>query len=102
MNNDVLLHDAAIIAAPCEKSHILTAPLLKLLKCVGEAVTESEALLVEAGELFHLIVHTLEINGLNIYRKLLGRLHVLREFNCADLNNFAPELYRELVEYGGF
>ena len=102
VDNNVLLHDAAVIAAPCEKSHILAAPLLKLLESVGKAVPEGKTLLIKSGELFHLIVHALKVNGFNVDSKLLGRLHVLRELNCADLNNFAPELYRELVEYGGF
>ena len=102
VDNNILLHNTAVVAAPGQKGDVLAAPLLKLLKGIGKAVPEGETLLVKAGELLDLIMHPFKINGPYIYRKFLGRLHVLRELDRADLNNLSPELYGELVEYGGF
>ena len=102
MNDDVLLHDAPVVAAPCEEGHIIAAPLPEFFKSVAEAEPPRKALLVKAGELFDLVMHSFKVHGLYVHRELLGRLHILGEPDSAYLNNFTPQFDREFVKNGGF
>ena len=101
MDNDVLLHDALVVAAPGDEGHIVAAPGAKLLHGVGKGDALGQTLLVKAGDFFHLVVHTAEVHGLDVHGKFLARLHVLRQLDGADLDDLSPEMDGELVENGG-
>ena len=102
MDDDVLLEDALIVAAPGEERHIVPAPGAKLRQRLRKAHAGGQALAVEAGELFDLVVHTLEVHGLDIDLKFFAGGHVLVELYRADLDDLAAQVNGQLVEYGGF
>ena len=102
VDDDVLLHDALIVAAPCDEGHVIPTPGAKLLHRVGEGVSVAQALLVKAGDLFDLVVHAAKVHGLYVNGKLLAGLHVLGKLDRADLNDLAAEMDRQLIKYGGF
>ena len=101
VDDDVLLHDALIVAAPCDKGHVVTAPLAELLHRLRERVPVRKPLLVEAGYLLYLVVHTLEVYGLNVDREFLADGQIIVQLHGADLDYFAAQVYRQLVKYGG-
>ena len=102
VDDDVLLEDALIVAAPGEKRHIVTAPGAKLRQCFRKAHSGGQPLAVEAGELFDLVVHTLKINGLDVDLEFFAGGHVFVELHRADLDDLAAQVNGQLVEYGGF
>ena len=102
MDNNILLHDPLVVAAPGEEGYILAAPGTKGLERVGEGQTVGKTLFVKAGDLFDLIVHTLEVHGLDVDRELLAQRHVGVEFDGADLDDLPTKMNGELVEDGGF
>ena len=102
VDDDVLLEDALIVAAPGEERHIVPAPGAKLRQRLRKAHAGGQALAVEAGEFFDLVVHTLEVHGLDIDLKFFAGGHVLVELHRADLDDLAAQVNGQLVEYGGF
>ena len=102
VDDDVLLEDALIVAAPGEERHIVPAPGTKLRQRLRKAHAGGQALTVEASELFDLVVHTLEVHGLDIDLKFFAGGHVLVELHRADLDDLAAQVNGQLVEYGGF
>ena len=102
VDDDVLLEDALIVAAPGEERHIAPAPGAKLRQRLRKAHAGGQALAVEAGEFFDLVVHTLEVHGLDIDLKFFAGGHVLVELHRADLDDLAAQVNGQLVEYGGF
>ena len=102
MDDDILLHDPLVVAAPGEEGHILAAPGAERLERVGEGKTEGETFFVKSSDLFDFIVHTLEVHGLDVDRELLTQRHVRIEFDSADLDDLSAKMNRELVEDGGF
>ena len=75
---------------------------MQLFKRVGKGDAVRKALLVKAGDLFHLIMHALEIDRLDVYGKLLGGLHVLIQSYRAYFYDLPAQMYGEFVENGGF
>ena len=102
MDDNVLLEDALIVAAPGEERHIVSAPGAKLRQRLRKAHAGGQPLAVKAGELFYLVVHALEVHGLDIDLKFFAGGHVLVELHRADLDDLATQVNGQLVEYGGF
>ena len=102
MDDDVLLHDALIVAAPGEERDVVAAPGAELLERLAEADAVGQTLPVEAGELFHLVMHPLEIHRLDVDLKFVARRHIVVEPHCADLDDLPAQMDRQLVEDGGF
>ena len=61
----------------------------------------SQTLLIKAGDLLDLIVHTAEVHGLDVDSKFLAGGHVLIELDRAYLDYLAAEVDRQLIEHGG-
>ena len=102
VDDDVLLQNTLVVAAPGQESHVLPAPGAKLLQRFGEGDTVGEPVLVKAGDLFDLVVHTPEVNGPDVDRKFLGGAHVPVQLHGADLDDFAAQVDGQLIENGGF
>ena len=101
MDNNILLHNALVVIAPCDEGHILTAPLAQLLKGVGKGYAVGKTLFVKAGYLLYLVMHAPKIYGLDIDGKLLAGAHVFIQLYGADLYYLPAEMYGKLVKYGG-
>lgn len=101
VDDDVLLHDALVVIAPGEEGHAVPAPGAELRERLRKGHAVGEALLVEAGELLDLVVHALEVDGLDVYLKFLPGRHVLVEAHRAYLDDLAPEMDGQPVENGG-
>ena len=101
VNYNILLHDALVVAAPGDENRVIAAPFTEALERILKAVTEGEALLVKAGELLDLVVHTTEVHWLYVNSKLLRRTHIFVKLDGADLYDLTAELNGELVKYGG-
>jgi hypothetical protein len=71
--DDILLHDPAVVVSPGYEDGVRTAPSPKILKNLGEAAPKAEALLVKTGEFLDLVVHSAEVDGLDIGLKFLRR-----------------------------
>ena len=103
VDDDVLLEYALIVAAPCDERHVLAAAeLVQLRQRVGKRDPVGKALLIEAGYLLDLVVHTLEVYGLYVDGQLFLRAHILVELHRAYLDYLPAQMYGELVEHGGF
>ena len=101
MDDDVLLHDALIVIAPSDEGDPVPAPCAELLERVGKGDAVSQTLLIKAGDLLDLIVHTAEVHGLDVDSKFLAGGHVLLELDRAYLDYLAAEVDRQLIEHGG-
>ena len=95
------IHDAPVVIAPGEEGNVLAAPLAELGESVLKGYAAGQPLGVEAGEFFHLIVHTLEIDGLHIRREFAGGPELIVQLHGADLDDLTPEVDGQLVENGG-
>ena len=102
MDDDVLLQDALVVAAPGEECHVIAAPFAELLQRGGEVCSLCQTLAVKAGELFHFVMHPLEVDGLDVDLELLAGRHVVVQLHGADLNDLASEMNGKFIEYGGF
>ena len=92
MDDDVLLHDAAVVAAPRQEGDVVAAPGAEALHRVGEGQALCQTLLVKAGELFDLVVHTLEIDRLDVDGEFFAQRHVVVELDSADLDDLAAKM----------
>ena len=102
VDDDVLLHDALIVAAPGEEGDlVVSAPGAELLQRLREAHALGETVAVEAGELLHLVVHALEVDRLHVELEFLSGAEVLIQLHRADLDDLAAQVDRQLVEHGG-
>ena len=102
VDDDVLFHDAAVVAAPGQKGDVLAAPGAKGVHRVGEGESLRQTFFIKTGELFHLVVHTLEVGRLDIDREFLAQCHVVVQLDGADLDDLTAQMDRQLVEYGRF
>ena len=94
VDDDILLHDAFVIIAPGEKCAVIAAKFSEAGKRLTKAAGVGKALAVNAGQLFHLVVHLAEKDRFDINLKFFAGRPVIVEFDCADLNNFAAKVYR--------
>ena len=102
VDDDILFHNALVVAAPGNEGHIVPAPGAKALHRLGKGEAVGQPLLIKTGDLLHFIMHTPEVYGLYVHRKFLTRLHIFRELDRADLNNLAAQMDGQLVKNGGF
>jgi hypothetical protein len=100
--DDILFHDPAVVVSPGYEDGVRTAPSPKILKNLGEAAPKAEALLVKTGEFLDLVVHSAEVDGLDIGLKFLRRNHFFVQFDGADLDDFTAQVDGKLIENGGF
>ena len=101
VNDDILLEDALVVTAPGQEGDVVPAPGAKALQRLGKAETVGQTVLVEAGDFFDFIVHTLEVDGTHVDREFLAGRHVLVQLHRTDLNDLSPQMDGELVKYGG-
>ena len=102
VDDEVLLHDTAVVVAPRHERAVRSAPCEELLHGLGEGETVREAVVVEPGELFDLVVHLAEPNGLYVALEFLAGGEIVVQLDRADLDDLAPQMDGEAVEYGGF
>ena len=101
MYDYVLLKNTLIVTAPCDECDIISAELTELLQCLREVNTLGKPFSIKTGDLFDLIVHSLEIHRLYINGKFLCRLHVLIQPDSADLDDLTSEMDGQFIENGG-
>ena len=99
--DDVLFHYALVVIAPGQEGHPVAAPLTEARERLREGHAVAEPLLVKARELFDLVVHTLEVDRLDVYLELLAGGHVIIEPDGAYLYDLAAQVYGKPVEHGG-
>ena len=102
VDDDVLLQDPLVVAAPGQEGDPVAAPLPKAGQGFGKAHAVCKTVLIKAGDLLHLVVHAPEVNGLHIDGEFLGWLHVLIQLHGADLDDLAPQMDGQLIKDGGF
>ena len=102
MDYDVLLHDALVVIAPGVEGAVLAAEFPEAREGLLEAAGVREPGVVDPRELLDLVVHLLEIHGLDVDLELLAGGPVVIQADGADLDDLAAQMDREPVEDGGF
>ena len=100
VNDDVLLHDPPVVIAPGDEHRILAAPLAEALEHGGKHIAAAEPFLVNAGQLFHLIMHAAEVDGPHVGLKFFRGAEIIVELHRADLDDLAAQMDRKTVENG--
>ncbi len=102
MDDEVLLHDAAVVVAPGHEDRVVAAPGGEALHGLREGETVGEAVVVEAGQLLDLVVHPAEPHGLYVALEFVAGGEVVPQTDGADLDDLAAQVDGEVVEYARF
>ena len=102
MQDDVFFHNAAIVISPGHKGAAVAAPGSKLFHGFRETESVFETFFIEAGQLFDFRMHFAEIHRPDIYLKFFSGAHIIRQLYSADLDDFAAQAERQMIEHGGF
>ena len=100
VDDDVLLQDALVVIAPGEEGAALAAESPELPKGLHKAGGVAQAVPVDAGELFHLVVHLAEIDRLHVDLEFLAGGPVVVQLDRANLDDLPAQMDGEVVEDG--
>ena len=98
VDDDILFKDAAVIAAPGEKRHIISAEFPELLQRLGKAYPVGKPVPVKSCDFFYFIMNLAEVYRPHVNGEFLSQRQIRIQFYRADLNDLPAQVDGQFVE----